>query len=705
MAAKAEIAIVAKDLFSDTIKKMQASERKFAADLVGLQNKLGELNRTRAAIKIDTDAARKELQKAKKSFEELQDAQSRIDLENAQMNFDMLNESLRLVDKQSKETRRSIDELVGSTSKASHIGSAIEPTSSTQAGGAAHGDGIIASGIPETLKTVLGSQLVSQLGSAAGTYASAAVASSYGTRTAENTSNVISNTIAGVGSGAALGTAIAPGIGTAIGAGAGALMGLISGVISNVGEEKAYKDELFKGSVQDIYANAIANRSETLEAGRALSATRETDLLAFTTMLKGTPGMNPEDAANEFLYGLREFAKETPFGYGDLTAVSKTLLAYGTKQEDILPALEKIGDAGAALKWDKATQTAIATYLGRMKTTNKANMEYLTPLLERGVDVYGYIAESLKPTMGEVTREAVAEMLSKGELSGAGVADTILTYLGEDYKGAMEKFSKSYEGLMSTVADWEEELQNAMGEGFTGKRKGQLEDQIAWYEERGEDLKRAYKLIGEYEAEAVGAQELAWRQSMDKLISQTKGITDGSDLSKALYSAFTDAQISYYNSPEYKGVYDGQMQMLNAIQHDLAQAYEESGYDMGMKLAEEFTKGFDYGLNLSLPQLVATEFLPGINSGSRGYRGSASSFYPHAFGLSSVPYDGYPAILHQGERVLTAGQARASDNGGLNGGSIVITGNHFTVREAEDIDAIAQALYERISDAETAYVY
>lgn len=700
--AKAEIVIAAKDLFSDTIKKMQATERKFTTDIIGLQKKIGELNRTRATIKIDVDAARKELQKAKKNFEEVQEAQQRIDLENAQANFDMFAESLRVVDKQSKETRRSIDDLLSTTSKATHTSKANNNTAPRkQALETTQVESTIAP-VTATLESVFGSQLASQLGNAVSSYASAGLASAYGTRVGEERSNLIGNTLSGAGSGAALGSAIAPGIGTAIGAGAGALVGLVSGVVSNSASEKAYKDDLFKGSVQDIYANVIAERAKTLEAGSTLSATRETDLLAFKTMLKGKPGENPEDLADEFLGSLREFAKETPFGYSDLTAVSKTLLAYGTKQEDILPALEKIGDAGAALKWDKSTQTAIATYLGRMKATNKANMEYLMPLMERGVDVYEYLAESLKPVMGDVTREAVAEMLAKGELSGEGVADTILNYLGEDYKGAMAEFSKSYEGLMSTVGDLEEELQSAMGEGFTEKRKGQLETQIEWYDAKGEELKRVYKLVGEYEAEAIGAQESAWRRSMDKLISQTKHLTNGEDLSQALYDAFADAQISYYSSEEYERVYNGQIQMLNHIQHDMAQAYENAGFDMGRKLAEEFTKGFDYGLSLELPQLTADTFLPGINSGSRSYREYSPSFHPHAFGLQSVPYDGYPAILHEGERVLTAGQARASDEGGSSG--IVITGNQFIVREAEDIDAIAQALYEKISDAEASYI-
>jgi hypothetical protein len=41
---------------------------------------------------------------------------------------------------------------------------------------------------------------------------------------------------------------------------------------------------------------------------------------------------------------------------------------------------------------------------------------------------------------------------------------------------------------------------------------------------------------------------------------------------------------------------------------------------------------------------------------------------PLAGGMESVPYDGFPAILHKGERVQTAVQAR---NGGGQGGLVV----------------------------------
>lgn len=84
----------------------------------------------------------------------------------------------------------------------------------------------------------------------------------------------------------------------------------------------------------------------------------------------------------------------------------------------------------------------------------------------------------------------------------------------------------------------------------------------------------------------------------------------------------------------------------------------------------------------------AKKLLPGKDGGA------AKSHYS---GLDSVPYDGYSARLHKNEKVLTAQQAKAYDEGqGGTGGGVVITGNNFTVREDADVQRIAYELAKLI---------
>lgn len=68
----------------------------------------------------------------------------------------------------------------------------------------------------------------------------------------------------------------------------------------------------------------------------------------------------------------------------------------------------------------------------------------------------------------------------------------------------------------------------------------------------------------------------------------------------------------------------------------------------------------------------------------------------HYNGLESVPYDGYVATLHRGERVQTAQEVRAEKAGGGNSGGISISGNTFNVRQESDIEKVAYELAKLI---------
>lgn len=138
-------------------------------------------------------------------------------------------------------------------------------------------------------------------------------------------------------------------------------------------------------------------QTSSLTTGSTLAAQRETDKISFSTLFGG------EGIADTYLKNLVEMANNTPFLYDGLTGMSKTLAAYGYEADSILPVLQTIGDAGAALGQSASDMTAVAAAIGRMKSSSKTTLEYLNILNDRGIGAVGILAGAYGVDQGSMS--------------------------------------------------------------------------------------------------------------------------------------------------------------------------------------------------------------------------------------------------------------------------------------------------------------
>lgn len=647
MARDISIAISAKDNFSDSIKKMQGMQTAFRKDLGKLNKELTTMNKNKVELKVDVSKAKNDLKEAEKSFKKLGDEASRNKLIMAQTDYDTVKKNLDLVSQGAKQTEREIRNLTDTMTKSESKSNNFSSQSGTLGTLAKAG---LTKMVGDSLSGALGTATTSALGSSVG--------------------SSLSSIASGAMTGAAIGSII-PGIGTAIGTAVGAVAGTINAVTQTFSE----KDDNFKLVVQSNYEMTKATKENSKINGSNLSGNLEQSKISFSTLLGG------DDLAEGFLANLTKFAANTPFEFEQLTTMSKTLLAYGYKFDEIIPLLASVGDGGSALGMSGDDMNSIATMLGRMQTTGKTTLEYLNPIMERGIPVLDFLAESLG-----VAKESVLEMVSDGLIPGAQAAQIIADAMGETYSGNMDKQSQTFAGLTSTLQDMQNEMDKAMGEAYNEKRKEGLQAEIDFLGgESGEKMKTANAMIGEWQASLENEHDKAIRDAMDSMMAAAEYKTaeaegDKVKMGELLARAQVEGENAYKATQGYQEQLASDLALIGKIREDTALKSEY--YNTGYVFGQEFSKGLaaakSVGISTTITnpnQYYSPESLP-LDSNK------------HANGLSYVPYDNYPALLHQGERVLTANQSRQE---GGNGG-ITITGNSFTIREEADINKIALAL-------------
>lgn len=663
MADSISIVMKMNDDISGKLKSIASTSKGVSKEFETLQNRADALGKRYAdfnqqAAKTAAEAlnVKRSMDEAAKAFKETGDEADRVRFQQLREEYQALTDSAKTYSDEAKKTQKAMRETYDQVRK-------LDDGSS----GNGSSRGMTGSSLLGTLGKA---GLLNMAGDAASQWANTFVSSTAGSAVG----SLFSGALSGVASGAAIGS-IVPGIGTAAGAVIGGGLGLLTSG-SQVFEQR---DDAFKSYVEDAAENALSEQESGIASGTETAAQRELDAIAFDRLLG-------EGVGEQYLSDLRTLAAETPMEYGDLTTMSRALATgFGDSPDRMLELMTAIGDAGSAVGVTASDMTEMAQAMSRMNSSGKATLEYLNIFQDRGVDVIGMLGEALDKTQGEIY-----DMISRGEINGQSAADIIQRGMETRYSGAMEEMAGTYSGLTSTLEDAQTEIDAAYGEGYTKARNEGLKEQIDWLSgESGEAVEEANRAIGAWKAELENQKEQYIRDAVDAMMASdeyqsAKAAGDAAEMGRLIMQAKVRGMSEYNDSDGAQELLAMEKALVDGIRDDtsLNQDYWDAGYEKG----QWYNKGL---LSAIGGNYVEYESLPGDISYN------ADTGNSNAYGLKYVPYDGYPAMLHQGERVLTAEEARRQSRSGAGGLSVTITGP-VTVRQDSDIDAIVMRLADEI---------
>ena len=295
-------------------------------------------------------------------------------------------------------------------------------------------------------------------------------------------------------------------------------------------------------------------------------------------------------------------------------------------------------------KWKDANQETIDEVVAKFLKFSEKAMEVLQAIIKEALlfweklkeywDTYGgliiavavYIFDTIKNTI-QIALDIII-----------GIVKTVLAILKGDWEGAWnaikEMFGKTWENIKTLLSDAIENIKVVLSESVSViKELGQKIMNGLW---------EGMKTIGEFIATWIKEKIEGFKTKLSNMAISTVKL--GRDIFNGLWDGI-------------KGVWTG---ISNWVSDKMSWLKDKLTF---------WKKGKD-----EMSESPTKKPIDGS----------------HANGLAYVPFDGYRAELHKGERVLTAEENRRINS--TETGQVLITGNVFNVKEESDIQRIAKEL-------------
>ena len=220
------------------------------------------------------------------------------------------------------------------------------------------------------------------------------------------------------------------------------------------------------GAITGAVTAAAAAVTKLTKLGLSFNMEMEDYTTNFSTML------DSYDLAQEKVQTLKEMAAKTPFGIGDLSQATRTLLGFGIEAEKTENILKMLGDAALG---DKTKLQSLSLAFAQATSAGKLMGQDLMQMINAGFNPLNSLAQQtglsvgqLKEIMSGTSEEARATMLAmegvtdygkqiieQGYISADDLYNALQSATSEDglFFNGMEKSSQTLSGLISTLTD------------------------------------------------------------------------------------------------------------------------------------------------------------------------------------------------------------------------------------------------------------
>lgn len=698
----------ASDRLSDSLHQMRKGVRGLESDVEHYKKVQQQVFQEKAQVKLDITQAKqsmKELEKAVRSgsdgareaflaqqtkLESLNNEYKRLTkLQSEALKSESLNNEYKEKIKQRREALESLNNEYKEQVKLQKEvlrGEKEFQTTMSRNSNANAGAGL--SGAAGMMKSLAKAGLGSMLGGAVGDLMGGMATSASGSTVGGAIGSIGGNAL----SGAAMGSIAGP-IGTAVGAAVGGL----TGAIQALNNRQQQADDLFRNEVQSLYNTTTAEMQDKISNGSAYAAERE-------NYKRNYASMTDDEMGKKLYESIMKYGDTTPYDTSVMLGKGMEMLSYGIDKKNVPEFMDIIGNIAMG---DANKFSGLSYAISQSMAAGKLNAQDKNQMVGYGFNPLEFVAKNQGVSIAEATK-----MMSDGKITSDMLVEALRTATseGERYHDAVNAMSDTFSGLQGQLESAKKNIEIAMGEGYNEARKKGMEKEIEAYNgDLGEKMKNAYSMVGAYEAEMENQYQQSIINAMQDATKriEEEGLT-GIEAEKVMWEAKTQAEIDYKNSEEYQKKLQAEKSLVANIQSSLSESGEYLKF--GQAMAEQFSKGWQSGrLSTAVSDVRAQinkEGIAGYINGifAKGYKGTpggAGSSPKHAAGLKRVPYDGYVAELHEGERVLTRVEADKRSGGSV---TIAKLADQIVVREEADIDKIARALVRNMQNMRESFV-